>query len=120
MRFCLGELHCVFCHFQDVCCTEWFPDLAKEPVEDWILEDPVPAYAQSNFSNTGDITLLVNCRTCQEWFQFDARSHKITIKNLPMSLKYDDVIVATHKTIDLVVQTQVYKLKREMQPPSRS
>ena len=27
-----------------------------------------------------------------------------------------DVIVATHKTIDLVFQTQVYKLKRDMQP----
>jgi hypothetical protein len=31
-----------------------------------------------------------------------------------------DVIVATHKTIDLVVQTQVYKLKREMRTGSRS
>jgi hypothetical protein len=31
-----------------------------------------------------------------------------------------DVIVATHKTIDLVVQTQVYKLKRRMRTGSRS
>jgi hypothetical protein len=31
-----------------------------------------------------------------------------------------DVIVATPTTINLVFQTQVYKLKREMQPPSRS
>jgi hypothetical protein len=31
-----------------------------------------------------------------------------------------DIIVATHKTIDLVVQTQVYKLKREMRTGSRA
>jgi hypothetical protein len=31
-----------------------------------------------------------------------------------------NVIVATHNTIDLVVQTQVYKLKREMRTGSRS
>jgi hypothetical protein len=91
MTLSLGELHCVFCHSWDVRCTEWFPDLAKDPVEHWSLEDPVPAYAQSNFSDTGDITLLVNCRTCHEWFQFDARSHKVTFRNLPMSPKYDDL-----------------------------
>jgi hypothetical protein len=31
-----------------------------------------------------------------------------------------DVIVATHKTIDLVFHTQVYKLKRDIQTRSRS
>ena len=92
MTLCLGELHCVFCHSQDVRCTEWFPDLAKIWSEDCIfLQDPVPAYAQSNFSDIGDVTLLVNCRTCQEWFQLEARSHKVTIGNLPMSPKYDDL-----------------------------
>ena len=32
----------------------------------------------------------------------------------------DDVIIATHKTIDLVFRTQVYKLKRDMPVRSRS
>jgi hypothetical protein len=31
-----------------------------------------------------------------------------------------DVIVATHKTIDLVLQTQVYKLKRDMTKRNRA
>jgi hypothetical protein len=31
-----------------------------------------------------------------------------------------DVIVATHQTVDLVVHTPVYKLRREMQPGSHS
>ena len=31
----------------------------------------------------------------------------------------DDVIIATHKTIDLVFRTQVYKLKRDMPMRSR-
>jgi hypothetical protein len=31
-----------------------------------------------------------------------------------------DVIVATHKTIDLVGQTRVHKLRREMRPGSHA
>ena len=36
------------------------------------------------------------------------------------SVQPDDVIIATHKTIDLVFRTQVYQLKRAMPVRSRS
>jgi len=39
---------------------------------------------------------------------------------LGSTLIRDDVIIATHKTIDLVFRTQVYKLKRDMPMRSRS
>jgi hypothetical protein len=44
----------------------------------------------------------------------------IDIQNTFQSLNHEfDVAVATHKTIDLVFSTQVFKLKRDMQRHSR-
>jgi hypothetical protein len=39
---------------------------------------------------------------------------------VPIPVTHHDVIIATHKTIDLVFRTQVYKLKRDMPMRSRS
>jgi hypothetical protein len=39
---------------------------------------------------------------------------------LGSTLIRDEVIIATHKTIDLVFRTQVYQLKRDMPVRSRS
>jgi hypothetical protein len=49
-----------------------------------------------------------------------AMQHSHLHRRLQMRQCGFDVRVATHKTIDLVVQTPGYKLKREMQPPSRA
>jgi hypothetical protein len=53
-----------------------------------------------------DVTLLID------------RSPKIMTLALDRQKHLVDVAVTTHKTIDLVVHTQVYRLKRDMQARS--
>jgi len=46
--------------------------------------------------------------------------HTTLTRMLASTLIRNDVIIATHKTIDLVFRTQVYQLKRDMPVRSRS
>jgi hypothetical protein len=95
MKLELGDLACHYCGSPDLECTELFPDLAKEKLEDWSLETTVPDVARENFSGWGSIKLLVRCRKCSRWFEFNAVSETVTVKGLPMSPDYGDLPRAT-------------------------